>query len=64
MDYSFLIKKCNKLSDFSEPILSNIMYYSADRNKLSQRFDLLAKRHRWFVEVQKCCGVIMVDQMA
>ena len=46
MDYSSLIKKCNRLSDFSEPILNNIMYYAAERNKLSQRFDLLGKRYK------------------
>ena len=46
MDYPSLIKKCKRLSDFSEPILNHIMYYAADRDKLSQRFDLLAKRHK------------------
>ncbi|MBN7818052.1 hypothetical protein [Algoriphagus pacificus] len=46
MDYSSLIKKCNRLSDFSEPILNNIMYYAAERNKLSQRFDQMVKRHK------------------
>ena len=46
MDYSSLIKKCSKVSDFSEPILNRIMYYAAERNKLDQRFDLLVKRHK------------------
>jgi hypothetical protein len=46
MDYSSLVKKCNKLSDFSEPILTDIMYYAAERDKLSNRFDLLAKRSK------------------
>lgn len=46
MDYSSLVNKCNKLSTFSEPILNELIYYGADRSKLSQRFDLLAKRHK------------------
>lgn len=46
MDYSSLVKKCNKLSGFSEPILTDIMYYAAERDKLSMRFDLLAKRNK------------------
>lgn len=46
MDYPSLIEKCNLISDFSEPILNNIMYYAAERDKLSQRFDQLAKRHK------------------
>ena len=46
MDYSSLVKKCNKLSDFSEPVLTDLMYYAAERDKLSQRFDLLTKRHK------------------
>ena len=46
MDYSSLVKKCKSVSDFSEPILTEIMYYAADRDKLGQRFDLLAKRHK------------------
>jgi hypothetical protein len=46
MDYSSLIKKCKQLSDFSEPVLTDLMYYAAERDKLSQRFDLLAKKHK------------------
>jgi hypothetical protein len=46
MDYSSLIKKCKKVSDFSEPVLTDLMYYAAERDKLSQRFDLLAKKHK------------------
>jgi hypothetical protein len=45
MDYSSLVRKCNKLSAFSEPVLTDLMYYAAERDKLSQRFDLLAKRN-------------------
>ena len=46
MDYSSLVKKCNKLSNFSEPVLTDLMYYAAERDQLSQRFDLLAKKHK------------------
>ncbi|WP_057936712.1 hypothetical protein [Algoriphagus resistens] len=46
MDYSSLLNKCNRVSDFSEPVLNRIMYYAAERNKLDQRFDLLVKRHK------------------
>ena len=46
MDYSSLVKKCNKLSEFSEPILTDIMYYAAKRDRLSERFDLLAKKYK------------------
>lgn len=41
-----MVKKCNKLSTFSEPILTGIMYYSSERDKLSNRFDLLAKKNK------------------
>lgn len=46
MDYSSLVKKCNKLSNFSEPVLTDLMYYAAERDQLSKRFDLLAKKHK------------------
>ncbi|MCE7053902.1 hypothetical protein LZF95_04365 [Algoriphagus sp. AGSA1] len=46
MDYSSLIKKCSKVSNFSEPVLNDLMYYAAERNKLDQRFDLLVKKHK------------------
>lgn len=46
MDYSSLQNKCNRVSDFSEPVLNRTMYYAAERSKLDQRFDLLVKRHK------------------
>lgn len=46
MDYTAIKTKCQKISDFSEPVLTELMYYGGERNKLSQRFDLLAKKHK------------------
>lgn len=46
MDYIAVKAKCQKISDFSAPILNDLMYYAAQRNKVDQRFDLLAKKHK------------------
>jgi hypothetical protein len=46
MDYSVIKAKCQKISDFSEPVLNELMYYAAQKNKLDQRFDQLAKKHK------------------
>ncbi|PZX59376.1 hypothetical protein LV84_01407 [Algoriphagus ratkowskyi] len=46
MDYTAIRAKCKKTSDFSDPILNELMYYAAQRNKVNQHFDLLAKKHK------------------
>lgn len=46
MDYATIKAKCQQVSTFSEPILTQLMYYAAERNKLSQRFDNLAKKNK------------------
>jgi len=46
MDYTVIKAKCQKISDFSEPVLNELMYYGAQKNRLSQRFDQLAKKHK------------------